>query len=92
MNTTLVNKEDLTNYHFVNHEVLSEFTQIQNRRIHLEEGLMLGNDYKQKVRIICQTTAGVIEVSTTVWAVTDTHVELKSGNDIPIHCILEVIK
>jgi hypothetical protein len=92
MNITIVNKEDLTEYHFINNEVLSDPEQIKDRWHQLEDSLMLGNDYKQKVRLICQTTDGIIEVSATIWAVTDTHVELKSGRDIPIHSILEVIK
>ncbi len=92
MDSTIVKKEDLASYHFVNHEVLSDPVQIMERKYLLEESLMLGNDYKQKVRLICQTTDGIIEVAATIWAVTDTHVELKSGMDIPIKGILAVIK
>ncbi|HKR05634.1 MAG TPA: hypothetical protein VJY62_13450 [Bacteroidia bacterium] len=92
MNSTIVKKEDLANYHFVITEVLTDPGQIKERTYLLEESLMLGNDFKHKVRLICQTTDGIIEVNATIWAVTDTHVELKSGKDIPIHSILEVIK
>jgi hypothetical protein len=92
MNNTIVKKEDLASYHFANQEVLSDPVQIMERRFLLEESLMLGNDFKQKVRLICQTTDGIIEVAATIWAVTDTHIELKSGMDIPIKSILAVIK
>jgi len=92
METIAVKKEELKNYHFINHEVLLHPDKIKERRHLLEESMKLGNDYKNKVRLICLTTDGAIEVHTTVWAVTDTHVELKSGTDIPVHCILEVIK
>lgn len=88
---TAVNKEDLHNYHFSNREVLTEPDIINQRRVLLEESLLLGNDYKTKVHMFCQTTEGIIDVYTTVWALTDTHVEIKSGKDIPIHCIHQVI-
>ena len=87
----IVKKEDLTNYHFVNYEVHLDSEIIKERRWKLENGLVLGNDHKLKVRIVCLTTDGIIEVSATIWAVTDTHIELKSGRDIPIHSIMRVI-
>ncbi|MEP7168870.1 MAG: hypothetical protein ABI855_05820 [Bacteroidota bacterium] len=46
MNNSIVKKEDLSNYHFINKQVLSDSKQIAERRHQLEESLMLGNDYK----------------------------------------------
>lgn len=92
MNITIVNKEDLKNYHFVHHEVLPDSEKRKQRALLLDEALKLGNDFKTKVQLICQTTIGAIEVYTTVWAVTDNYIEIKAGTDIPIHCIIEVIK
>ena len=86
-----VNKEDLVNYHFINHEVLESEREIYLRRQLLDEAMILGNGEKHKVKIVIETTVGPIMVETTVWETTDSHVELKSGLDIPIYCIRDVI-
>lgn len=87
----LVTREELKNYHFVNHEVLTDMVDVKERRFHLQEALRLGNEHKTKVKLVCETTQGQVEVETTVWALTDDHVELKSGCDIPVKAIKEVI-
>ena len=87
----LVPKEDLHEYHFVNHEVLESETEIETRRVLLDEAMLLGNGEKQKVRMIFETTQGPIMVETTVWEASDSHVELKGARDIPVCCIREVI-
>lgn len=91
MTHTLIEKEKLQTLHFVNQEVLNEASARHHRNFLLNEAMMLGNDYKQKVKIVFQSTAGIYAVETTVWAVTDSHIELKAGKDMPIHCILDVV-
>ena len=87
----LITKEALHNYHFVNYEVLDSFTEIEQRKRLLDEATLLGNGEKQKVKMIFETTDGPNMVETTIWDTTDSHIELKSGRDIPICCIKEVI-
>ena len=87
----LIPKEALHNYHFVNYEVLDSITEVEQRRRLLDEAMFLGNGEKQKVRMIFETTEGPIMVETTIWDATDSHIELKSGRDIPICCIRDVI-
>ena len=87
----LIAKENLDDYHFLNHEVLETETEIEMRRKLLEEAMLLGNSEKQKVKLILETTEGLIMVETTVWETSDTHIELKRAQDIPICCIREVI-
>ena len=91
MNVPLVEKETLSNYHFVQHEVLNSQYEIDLRKILLEEAMILGNSEKYKVKIIFETTEGIRMVETTVWETTDAHVELKGGIEIPIWSIREVI-
>jgi len=87
----LVPKENLHHYHFLNHEVLDTETEVEHRRKLLEEAMLLGNTEKQKVKMIFETTNGLIMVETTIWDMSDSHIELKGARDIPICCIREVI-
>lgn len=91
MNIPLVEKEELTHFHFVQHEVLNSQYEIELRKILLEEAMLLGNGEKHKVKIIFESTDGLKMVDTTVWDTTDSHIELKGGIDIPICCIREVL-
>ena len=91
METKTVTKEELKNYHFVHHDVLHNHEERQERELHLHEAVRLGNEHKTKVELICETTEGTIAVETTVWAFTDNHIELKSGFDIPVKAIKEVV-
>lgn len=91
MELTIIPKEDLNQYHFVKQEVLTDEVDRAKRKILLDGAMALGNDYKQKVRIVFETTEGTCAVETTVWAVTSNHVELKAGKDIPITAIKEVV-
>ncbi len=91
MNAKHVTKEELKNYHFVHHDVLTTREEKSERDFHLNEATRLGNDYKAKVQLVLETTDGAIVVETTVWAHTDNHVELKAGVDIPVQAIREVI-
>ncbi len=91
MELTIIPKEDIVNYHFVHDDVLHDEAERAKRKILLEGAMALGNDFKQKVRIVFETTEGTCAVETTVWAVTNNHIELKAGKDIPIHAIKEVV-
>lgn len=86
-----VAKESLRGYHFVNYEVLETETEVEYRRRLLDEAMILGNGEKQKVKMTFETTSGPVQVETTIWDTTDSHIELKGGIDIPICCIREII-
>lgn len=90
MEIPVIPKEEINGYHFSDTEVLADEVDRARRKILLDGAMALGNDYKQKVKIIFETTDGIFAVETTVWAVTDNHVELKAGKDIPISAIREV--
>jgi hypothetical protein len=50
----------------------------------------LGNEFKAKATITFNTTEGPKKVSTTVWAVFETYLQLKNNIHIPIKCIIDI--
>lgn len=91
MTYELIQKEKLPELHFVHDEVLPDEESRSRRKSMLENAVALGNDFKQKVKLIFGTTSGIKAVETTLWALTDSHVEIKAGVDIPVHSIYQVI-
>jgi len=90
-NITTVAKETVGQLPFTPHEVMGNQHDIDMRRIHLNRALKLGNLYRQKVTITYQLRTGEAQrVQTTVWAVTENHVMLKGGLNIPINAISSV--
>ncbi len=56
----------------------------------LENALRLGNGFKGKVNIIFQTQEGTKRVETTVWALTELSLQLKSGIMIPLKSLIDI--
>lgn len=56
----------------------------------LENAMRLGNEFKSKANIIFQTEEGPKRVETTVWAVTENYIQIKSGVLIPIQSLLDI--
>jgi uncharacterized protein (UPF0248 family) len=86
-----IEKEQVRDLRFPANEVLETEEQRHRRQAELDRALVLGNIDHNKVRIIFADAEGVKEVQTTIWAVTDERIILKSGMVIPIRRILEVI-
>jgi hypothetical protein len=72
-------------------EVLFNELERKERSQLLYRAMLLGNSYKNKVKIVFQTLSGPTAVETTIWATTDNNVILKGGIFIPICCILKVV-
>lgn len=89
-NVELILKEDLSNYHFVHHEVLSSADERKMRNAELRKAMILGNTYKGKVKVIFETEEGIKAIETTIWSSDDTEVTLKGGKNIPVQSIIEV--
>lgn len=85
-----VQKEDLSQLHFPNEEVLVGPELIEKRRIALEQAVVLGNTYKGKTKIVFSDSEGIKQIETHIWGLTDKRVILKQGIVIPIHRIQEV--
>ena len=86
-----IQKEQIAELRFPATEILENPESIRLRRAELDRALILGNVDHNKVRIIFSDSTGVKMVETTIWAVTELRVILKSGMAIPIHRILEII-
>jgi hypothetical protein len=87
---TIVQKEDIRGVKFADHEVLSNPDDIKLRKADLERAMILGNGYKAKSKIVFETTDGLKQVETHIWATTEKFVTLKGGILIPIRCIHSV--
>lgn len=92
MEPAAINKEEIKGkVRFLHGEVLKTSQAIEDRRKKLEKAMLLGNGYKGKIKIIFATEEGERMVETTVWATTDSTVQLKGDVSIPIHSICDVI-
>jgi uncharacterized protein (UPF0248 family) len=90
-NPVLIAKEQVSDLRFPSQEVLSDNDAIRIRQAELNRALILGNVDHNKVKIVFSDTEGIKAVETTIWAVTEKRVILKSGMAIPIHRINEII-
>jgi hypothetical protein len=88
---TLIEKEFVRDLSFPKDDVLQTPEEKRQRRLTLERALILGNVDHTKVRIYFSDNDGYKQVETTIWAVTEERIILKSGMVIPIRRIHEVI-
>jgi hypothetical protein len=88
---TLIPKESIPSLHFRYNEVLGSDFEKQLRQEKLYKAMILGNTDKKKVGIVFETTEGLCQVETTVWASVKDNIVLKHGIYIPICCIRDVI-
>lgn len=69
-----------------NEPILKEILQSK-----LQEATNRGNLYKSKCTLFLQSTEGIHKVHTTIWYASESHICLKGGITIPIHCIVDVL-
>jgi hypothetical protein len=86
----IIKKENIVWLLFPPQEVLTLPNEIKDRKANAQKGLLLGNNYKGKVKIIFEDTESLKRVETTIWGLTDMHVILKGGISIPLHRIYSV--
>jgi len=84
-------KEQITSLHFPKSDVLWSADEIAQRKYDAQKGLLLGNDFKIKVRIIFEDAESTKQVETTIWGLTEEHLILKKGVVIPLHRIHSII-
>lgn len=87
---TIIQKEEVAQLHFPPGEVLKSADERIRRRFELDRAMVLGNMDHGKARITFRDTEGLKQVETTIWAVTEERVILKSGMVIPIRCITDI--
>jgi hypothetical protein len=91
MEPVIIGKENISKLSFSYNDVLSNADEKHHRLEKLKTALVLGNGFKQKVRLIFRDVNLWWAVETTLWFVSDSHVTLKSGVTMPITCIQDVI-
>lgn len=87
----LIDKDAVKDLRFPSEEVLTSPEEIVKRKSELSRALTLGNVHHNKVKIIFCDHEDCKMIETTIWAVTELRIVLKSGMVIPIHRIIEII-
>lgn len=87
----VIDKEFVRNLSFPKDDVLATIEERRKRRMELDRALILGNVDHTKVKIYFTDNEGFKQVETTIWAVTEERIILKSGMVIPIRRIHEVV-
>lgn len=92
MQDILIEKEQLNAVRFSKNEVLENQDAQKERLAALNKAMVLGNSNQHvKAKITFITGNGeALSVYTTIWAVTEKHVSVKSNTLIPLHAIYEV--
>jgi hypothetical protein len=86
----LVEKEVIESYHFSEVEILTAEEDQKERQKKLDRAISLGNLEHQKVKIYFADDEGKKVVHTTIWAVTDKAILLKTNVVIPINRIIKL--
>lgn len=90
-NFETIEKEIINSLKFPKEEVLSNDEIISQRKNDLIRAQSLGNLEHSKIKIFFEDSSSKKVVETTVWAVTDDKVVLKSGVNIPINRIYKSV-
>lgn len=86
MPENLITKEEISNYHIIP----AENDKADYWREQLKYSVRLGNEFKSKTSITFNTSEGERTVFTTVWSLTENHIQLKAGVLIPLSSIIDV--
>jgi len=86
-----IEKEEINQLHFDHKEVLLTKLSKKERNRNLNRGLILGNAFHTKVKIIFEDDSNLYQVETTIWGLGQDFVLLKQGTFIPRKRIHQVI-
>ncbi len=90
---TLLNipKEQIVSLTFGNTDVLSDLQHQAERKYKLNRAMLLGNLYQVKVSITFRDALNQRhQIETTIWAVFENYIGLKSGMTLPIRSIEDI--
>lgn len=85
MEAELIEKEEVTKYHFVKVENSQAISKDK-----LERAVRLGNEYKGKSQITFMTDQGPKKIITTVWTLTDEFIQIKGSVAIPVKSLIDI--
>ena len=88
--TPYVRKEKIPALSFSTEELLFTEKERENRREALQNAMVLGNLYKQKVILFFEDRESAKHTLCTTWHVDEEHVSLKGGATIPVQRIYRV--
>lgn len=91
MNPMHIERDIIPNLQFPRDEVLESDSDMEQRVMDAYRGMLLGNIYKGKVKIIFGDLEGIKQVETTIWGVTERRILLKRGIQIPLHRVYKII-
>lgn len=86
MSEILIEKESIHHYKIIH----AERDKTEELRDKLIAAQRLGNEFKSKASIVFQTEDGPKRVETTVWSLTEKHIQIKNGIHIPLSSIIAV--
>ncbi len=84
--TSIIAKEEIGQYRIV--PAFVDRTSFWMNQ--LQYSCRLGNEFKGKTVITFETSRGPRAVETTVWSVTDNHLTLKGGVEIPLNSVIDL--
>ncbi len=87
---TVVEKEQIADFHFPHEGVVLTDLEKAELRTGLARSIALGNLEHQKVRIYFEDDTAKKVVETTIWAVTEEAIVLKQNVVIPTHRIVKL--
>lgn len=90
MLTQEIEKETVPQLSFPLTDVINTEHGRNARIIEIDRAMRLGNNNKQKVRIVFEDKDGIKTVHTTIWGVTPYRIVLKRGDSIPVHRIHKI--
>ncbi len=91
MSNPAISKEQIPFQLMSKNEVLQDAAEQKERKGQLQKAYEHNRLFYSKATIIFQTTEGCKEVFANIWEVTDNHVILKGGINIPVNCIHRVL-
>jgi hypothetical protein len=92
MSTPLITTEQIPLQLLSTKEVLDGLFAQKKRKHQLQKAAQLNRLFYCKVKIVFETADGKKEVTAHIIKVTDSHVMLKGGINIPVCCICEVFR
>lgn len=85
-----IEKEQVRDLHFSKEKVTLNPKELKRIDNLMYMGMVLGNSYRHKVKIIFNSEEGKQQVETTIWATTDDRIVLKGGTIIPKSAIINI--
>lgn len=86
-----IERDTIPSLQFPRDEVLDSDSEMEQRVMDAYKGMLMGNIYKGKVKIIFGDQEGIKQVETIIWEVTEHRILLKKGIQIPLHRVYKII-